>query len=267
MELYGLIGHPLEHSFSQQFFTEIFHKEGLDHHYENFDLSDLEQCLELFESHNNLKGLNVTAPYKETILHYLDGYDAVVEEIKSVNTIKIIPNGSRIGFNTDIVGFTTILEERRLLPEISNQSSISLKALVLGTGGASKAVQYVLRHQGIPYRTVSRDPMRGDLTYQDLHPETIQQHLLIVNTTPLGTAPDTEAAPNIPYEAIGPSHWLIDLIYNPVETLFLRRGRENGAHTTNGLSMLHAQAEASWQLWQTPLEKLNRQIIFKVSSR
>lgn len=267
MDLYGLIGHPLGHSFSQQYFSEKFRKEGLDHRYENFDFEDLEQCRKLFQEHHNLKGLNVTAPYKEKILNYLDGYDTIVDAIKSVNTIKILPDGKRIGFNTDIVGFTAILQENHLLSGTTSHQDVPREALVLGTGGASKAVQYVLRHQGIPFHTVSRDPRKGDITYQQLSPETIQQHLLIINTTPLGTAPHVEAAPDIPYEGIGSSHWLIDLIYNPEETRFLRKGRENGAHTANGLSMLLAQAEASWQIWQTPLEKLDRHILYKVSSR
>ena len=255
MIVYGLIGHPLGHSFSKAYFTAKFEREGLDCRYENFDLLAVEEVTELFHSHTEIMGCNVTAPYKEKILDYIDDYDAIVAEIKSVNTLKRMPDGRIVGFNTDVVGFDTLFE-RAFQERTPQQASLSdVSALVLGTGGASKAVQYVLRQRGIPYQLVSRNPLKGDYVYGTtgalLTPEVIKDHALIINTTPLGTYPDIEAAPALPYDAITSGHLLIDLIYNPEETRFLREGRLRGAHTCNGLTMLHSQAEASWQIWQT----------------
>ena len=261
MERYGLIGHPLGHSFSQRYFTEKFQQEGLDCHYSNFDIEEIESFPLLLEKNPDIKGLNVTIPYKEKILSYLEGVDAIVDEIKSTNTLLRIPDGRIVGFNTDVIGF-----EATLLRCYEHHDPPS-SALILGSGGASKAIQYVLRHKGIPYQIVSRDPQKGDLTYHDLNPVVLQQYPLIVNTTPVGTFPKTEEAPGLPYEAIGPSHCLIDLVYNPEETLFLKKGKENGALAINGLTMLHAQAEAAWKLWRTPFEKLKHYILFKDSAR
>lgn len=261
MARFGLIGHPLEHSFSQRFFTEFFDKEGINHRYDNYDIEDVHQFTSLFEGNHGLKGLNVTSPYKEAIIPYLDGYDTIVDEIKSTNTLLRLQDGRIIGFNTDVIGFATTLQQHLA------STPIPSSALILGTGGASEAVQYVLRHQGIPYLLVSRDPQRGDLTYSTLSPEDIGNHLLIINCTLLGTYPKIHLAPALPYEAISADHLLIDLVYNPEETLFMRKGREKGARTVNGLTMLHEQAKASWRIWQTPFEKMKDNILFKVSSR
>lgn len=237
LQRYGLIGHPLGHSFSKTYFTEKFEREGIDACYENFDLKDLNLLSSLLQQHPDLCGFNVTIPYKEAILPYLDELDPAAREVGAVNTVKVLNNRRLIGYNTDIIGINSSL---------SNPHS----ALLLGTGGASKAVQYVLRKHHIPYHLVSRNPEKSDLTYQNLTPEIIQSHLLIINATPVGMAPHCEEAPLIPYEAITQKHILFDLIYNPEETLFLRYGREQGAKTINGLTMLHAQAEASWEIWE-----------------
>ena len=236
MKRYGLIGHPLGHSFSKDYFTEKFRREGLDCEYENYDLPSLRIP--------KLCGFNVTIPYKETILPYLDELDPVAAEVGAVNTVKVLDDGKMIGYNTDVIGVETTL------PYVETPYyDVSTMAIILGTGGASKAVQYVLRKNNIPYKTVSRSKEKGDLTYQDLTPEIIQSHLLIINATPVGMAPNINEAPIIPYEAITPNHTLFDLIYNPEETQFLHYGREHGATTINGLAMLHAQAEASWNIW------------------
>ncbi len=243
MERYGLIGHPLGHSFSKAYFTEKFEKEGFDGCYENFDLADIGQLPSLLQQHPDLRGFNVTIPYKEAILPYLDKVDPVALEVGAVNTVKVLTNGQLIGYNTDVIGINSSLFT-------SHSSLLTLhSSLILGTGGASKAVQYVLRKHNISYQTVSRSKGKGNLTYQELTPEIIQSHLFIINTTPAGMAPHCDEAPLIPYEAVTQKHIMFDLIYNPEETLFLRYGHEQGAKTINGLTMLHAQAEASWNIW------------------
>ena len=257
MTQFGLIGHPLEHSFSQHYFTDFFDKEGIHYRYDNYDIESVDKFISLFETNHHLKGLNVTSPYKETIIPFLDGYDTIVAEIKSTNTLLRLQDGRIIGFNTDVIGFASTLKQ--LLATKPLPSS----ALILGTGGASKAVQYVLRHQGIPYLLVSRDSQRGDLTYSTLKADDISHHLLIINCTPLGTYPKVHLAPDLPYDAITADHQLIDLVYNPEETLFISYGKARGANTVNGLTMLHAQAAASWQIWQTPFEKMENNILFK----
>lgn len=232
---YGLIGHPLGHSFSKDYFTKKFEREGLDCEYSNYDLEDISMVRQL-----KLSGFNVTIPYKEAIIPYLDELDPMAKEIGAVNTVKVLPDGRLKGYNTDVIGFSVALHSILLTPH---------SALILGTGGASKAVQYVLKKHRITYHLASRDAKKGDFAYDQLTPEVIKEHLLLINTTPVGMAPNIDMAPAIPYEAITPQHTLIDLIYNPEETLFLQRGRQHGATTNNGLAMLHAQAEASWKIW------------------
>lgn len=242
MKRYGLIGHPLGHSFSKSYFNEKFARETLDCQYENYDLEDLGLLRPLLQQHPDLKGFNVTIPYKEAILPYLDTLDETAARIKAVNTVKVLEDNTLKGFNTDVIGFEALLDESGFKGH---------SALVFGTGGASKAVVYVLQKRGIDYHLVSRYANRGDYTYDLLTPKSIERHTLLINTTPLGTFPKTEEAPSIPYEAITPSHTIIDLVYNPEETLFLRRGRLHGALTFNGLTMLYAQAEASWRIWSS----------------
>lgn len=240
MKRYGLIGHPLGHSFSKAYFTEKFEKENIDACYELFDLSDLNELPRLLHNHPDLCGLNVTIPYKETILPYLDDLDTIASEVGAVNTVKILEDGKRIGYNTDILGLESLFSQ---LSTFDFQLS-----LILGTGGASKAVQYVLRKNHIPFHLVSRFAGKGDFTYETFTPDIVKKHSLIINTTPVGMAPHINEVPLIPYEGLTPDHVLIDLIYNPEETLFLRQGRFHGATTINGLKMLHAQAEASWKI-------------------
>ena len=271
MKLFALIGHPLSHSFSQAYFTEKFAREKVDACYENFDLSDIQELPGMLRERPDLCGFNVTIPYKEAIIPFLDELDPEAETVGAVNTVKVMADGRMKGFNTDIIGIEASLghviarEER---PKQSNLTrtktvqvgllrsarndvpdSCDMTALILGTGGASKAVQYVLEKHHIPYHLVSRTPGRGQFTYETLTPEVIQNHLLIINATPVGMAPHIEEAPLIPYEALTEKHVLFDLIYNPEETRFLQQGKAHSATTINGLTMLHAQAEASWAIW------------------
>ena len=243
MKLFALIGHPLGHSFSKSYFTEKFEREYIDACYDLFDLASINELPRLLASHPDLCGFNVTIPYKEAIIPYLDELDDVAQEVGAVNTVKVLPNGKMKGYNTDVLGLEH-LTSRFSLPN-------SQPALLLGTGGASKAVQYVLRKNGIPFHLVSRSSGKADFTYDELTTDIIKSHLLIVNATPVGMFPHIEEAPLIPYEAITNQHILFDLIYNPEETRFLRHGREHKADTINGIGMLHAQAEASWEIWRS----------------
>ncbi len=238
MKQFGLVGHPLGHSFSKAYFTEKFEREGLDCEYLNFDIDDLSSIRNIITEHPDLKGLNVTVPYKEAIISHLDELDSVANEIKAVNTVKVLPDGRLKGFNTDIIGLEKTLS-----------MAMAGSALILGTGGASKAVQYVLTKHYIPFHLVSRNPEKGDFTYKELTPEIVASHPLIINATPVGMALRVNKAPDLPYDAITTQHTLFDLIYNPEETLFLQHGRDKGARTLNGLTMLHAQAEAAWRIW------------------
>lgn len=260
MNLFGLIGHPLGHSFSKAYFTEKFERARLDCEYQNFDLEEISLIRQLLANHPDLKGFNVTIPYKEAIIPYLDELDETAKEVGAVNTVKVLPNGKLKGFNTDVIGLLETLGLRdaltalrtplgELLMCLLGHLSKPKQALILGTGGASKAVQYVLRKNDILFHIVSRTPGKADFTYEELTPDVIKEHLLIINATPVGMAPNTNEAPSIPYESIKPQHILFDLIYNPKETLFLKHGKEHGAQTINGLAMLHAQAEASWVIW------------------
>lgn len=240
-EQYGIIGYPLTHSFSPAYFTRKFAAEHIDATYTAFPLEDIAAFPTLLEQHPDLKGLNVTIPYKEKIIPYLDELSDAAAAIGAVNCIKIT-NGRTIGYNTDITGFT-----QSLVPVLGNNQ---VHALVLGTGGASKAVTAALEKLGIPYQNVSRSAGTGVLTYQDLTPELMQQYRLIVNTTPLGMNPDILSFPSLPYDALEPEHILYDLIYNPERTSFLSIGRQYGATIKNGQEMLELQAEAGWKIWQ-----------------
>jgi shikimate dehydrogenase len=244
MKAYGLIGYPLTHSFSEKYFAEKFAKEGItDSSYRLFELADINQFPRLLQSQPDLKGLNVTIPHKESVIPFLDELDEETARIGAVNVIKI-EAGRTKGFNSDYQGFKKSLESF-LAP------ASPVQALVLGTGGASKAVNAALRHLQIPYQQVSRSPQPGCLTYQDITPAMLADYQLIINTTPLGTYPKTETYPELPYQALTPQHYLFDLVYNPAETVFLRKGREAGAKTQNGYEMLVLQAEISWQIWNS----------------
>ena len=242
MRRFGLIGFPLTHSFSKKYFTSKFEKEGItDAVFELYELPEIAAFPELLIANPELEGLSVTIPHKQTILPFLDNIDPVAARIGAVNAIKI-SGGKLTGYNTDFVGFRDAL--KAFCPENS-----TLKALVLGTGGASKAVQAALEELQIGFLVVSRSPRQGQLGYGQLSPEIMAAHKLIINTTPLGTFPEVDTCPEIPYQFLVAQHYLFDLVYNPEETLFMKNGREKGAKTTNGYEMLVLQAEAAWQIW------------------
>lgn len=243
MKRFGLIGRPLGHSFSQRWFTERFAAEGLlDHRYDLFPLATVEELPDLIARTPGLVGLNVTIPYKQSVMPLLDELDPLARTVGAVNTIHI-RHGRLTGYNTDVTGFRETLE-----PLLDGATP---RALVLGSGGASRAVAYVLRAMGIKFRVVSRSRERGDLTWDLLDPAVIKVCPLIINTTPLGMAPEIEGHPDLSYEAIGPRHLLVDLVYNPEETRFMQLGRERGARAVNGTGMLRAQAEAAWNIWRS----------------
>lgn len=241
MRLYGLIGYPLTHSFSKKYFSEKFEKEGIkDCRYELFSIPSIDELKRVLSDHPGLAGLNVTIPYKEQVLSFLDDSNEVVKAIKACNCIHI-QDGKLKGFNTDVSGFEQSLTEK-LQPHHT-------RALVLGTGGAAKAVEFVLRKRGIYYKNVSRKPSVHSYSYEQLTNEILADHTLIINTTPLGTYPAVNEAPPIPYEAITSRHYLFDLVYNPPVSLFLSKGQQRGATIKNGHDMLVIQAEESWKIW------------------
>ena len=245
MQKYGLVGYPLSHSFSKRFFTEFFERNTLEATYLNFELSDLSQLPSTLVEHPELIGFNVTIPYKEAILSYLDYIDTQAAAIQAVNTVRITRLGDTVeltGFNTDLIGFRD-----SLLPLLRPQHT---KALVLGTGGASKAVVQVLNNLSISVQSVSREAKEGtSISYGQLTRELIEQYTLVVNTTPLGTYPKTEGYPEIPYEYLTNKHLLYDLVYNPPVTQFLQKGVDRGTSIKNGLEMLELQAMAAWKIW------------------
>jgi shikimate dehydrogenase len=236
---YGLIGYPLTHSFSPAWFAEKFAAEGIEAVYKAYPLEHIETIDDLLANYP-LKGLNVTIPYKNRVIQYLDQLDPTAEVVGAVNCIDI-RHGKRIGYNTDVIGF-----ERSLTPLLESHHK---KVLVFGTGGAAKAVNYVLDKLGIERTSVSRTATEHAISYSDLSEEIIADHTLIINTTPLGMSPDVNDAPDIPYAAITSQHLLYDLIYNPAETKFLQLGKHQGAAIKNGHEMLVLQAEASWEIW------------------
>lgn len=243
-KVFGLIGQTVSHSFSKSYFDEKFFREGLrDHHYELFPLSTIKEIQKLITDTKGLSGLNVTIPYKEQVIQFLDEVDPVAKKIGAVNVIKF-KEGKLKGFNTDSDAFFETLVN--WLPKDKK-----LKAIVLGTGGSSKAVQEALNKLKIDYKIVSRESSKGDLTYEDLKkkPALLEQSLLLINTTPLGMHPNTENMPPIDFEQITPNHYVYDLIYNPARTQFLQKAEIRGAIIKNGLEMLHVQAEKSWQIW------------------
>jgi shikimate dehydrogenase len=240
MNHFGLIGYPLSHSFSKGYFTEKFIKEGIQNaNYDTYPIEKIEDFQSLCKE-NNFAGLNVTIPYKQSIMAFLDEINKEAANIGAVNTIKFL-NGKKIGYNSDIYGF-----EMSLKPLLKSHHK---NALILGTGGASKAVEYALKKLDINYIYISRKRENNILSYEDLNEEIINTHHLIINTTPLGMFPNTQDAPNIPYQFLNQQHLLYDLVYNPTETLFLLNGKNKNAQIKNGLEMLYLQAERSWQIW------------------
>jgi shikimate dehydrogenase len=248
MKLYGLIGKTLKHSFSKQYFTDKFQRENIaESQYELFELTSASELKNLLTTQPTLVGLNVTIPYKQDIVSLVDTLDsASAGRIGAVNTIKIYPDGITKGFNSDYYGFKQSLED--WLKKL-DRTPHPMKALILGTGGASKAVAIALQDLYIPYQYVSRTSSSSSLAYEDLTQEILTSHQLIINTTPLGMYPSIEACPPIPYEYLGSAHLLYDLVYNPLETLFMKKGIAQGAAAFNGLEMLHLQAEKSWEIW------------------
>ncbi len=243
MRRFGLIGFPLGHSFSVGYFADKFAREAIvDASYENFPLETIEDLPALLREKSDLCGVNVTIPYKRQVIPYLDALSEEARQIGAVNCIRI-DRGRLTGYNTDAYGFRRSLETL-----IGTQRP---DALVLGTGGASEAVRFVLESLGIRYRMVSRSAGSDRLTYDELTREIVTEHRLIVNTTPVGMYPHTNEAPALPYDAIGEGHFLFDLIYNPAQTQFLAAGEKRGARTVNGAQMLIDQADKSWEIWNS----------------
>lgn len=244
MNTYGLIGYPLGHSFSRGYFTDFFAQQGIDAEYKNFELPHIEQLSEVLESEATLCGFNVTIPYKQQVFAYLDELDDAARTIGAVNVVKVIRRDGEIhlkGYNTDYIGFADAI--RPLLKPHHTH------ALILGTGGASKAVDYALRQLGLHTQHVSRTAREDIISYEELTPELMAQYTVIVNTTPLGMHPKTEECPPLDYTLITEQHLLYDVVYNPEKTLFLHRGEEHGATICNGMSMLIGQAKAAWRIW------------------
>ena len=253
MRQFGLIGYPLSHSFSQKFFTEKFLQENIvNAKYDNFPIASIESFAGLWKENPNLEGLNVTIPYKKEVIPFLQHSSAVVQEINACNCIRKF-NNELYGYNTDVIGF-----EKSLLPFLQPHHT---HALILGTGGASAAVQWVLQKLNIQFQIVSRkgnaieanNEMKAYLSYDQLAASVIESHTLIINTSPLGMYPNTNEAPPIAYEGITAQHHLYDLVYNPIETLFMKNGLAKGATVQNGLAMLHIQAEESWTIWNAKM--------------
>ena len=244
MHLYGLLGYPLTHSFSQRYFTEKFRDMGITeaYSYQNFAIPSIEQFPQLLNDHPFLKGFNVTIPYKKQIIPFLEEMNDAVREMGACNCVHI-KNGKLCGFNTDIIGF-----EQSLQPFLKPSHT---HALILGTGGAAAAVAYVLRKLQIPYLFVSRNADDQTIQYHQVDAALLKTYTLIINTSPVGQFPDIAASPDIPYESLGPDHHLFDLIYNPETTRFMEMGLQQGATVQNGYQMLVLQAEESWRIWNS----------------
>ena len=245
MDKYGLIGYPLGHSFSISYFNQKFQDENIDAVYENYEIPSIDALPEVLSSNPELKGINVTIPYKEKVLPFLDSISPEARAIGAVNVIRVSHKGNKTilkGYNSDVIGFTKSIEP--MLDKKWHQ-----KALILGTGGASKAIDYGLRNLGLETVFVSRYERPGTIQYKNITPEIVKEYNVIINCTPLGMYPKTEVCPELPYEAMDNHTILYDLIYNPDETLFMKRGAEYGANVKNGLEMLLLQAFSSWEFW------------------
>ncbi len=242
MNIYGLIGRDIDYSFSRTYFAEKFKNEDISAEYRNFDLPAIEDIEEVFVQTSGLSGLNVTIPYKQAVIPFLDGLDENAKQIAAVNTIKIDGN-KRIGYNTDYFGFSESLK-----PFLQPHHK---KALILGTGGASKAVAFALDRLGISFHYVSRTEGAEKISYSQLNEDIILEHTLIINCTPLGTFPNIKLHPDIPFQHLNSSHLIYDLIYNPASTQLMKLAENQGAVTTNGLRMLELQAEKAWEIWNS----------------
>lgn len=245
MQKYGLLGHPLGHSFSRTYFNQKFEAEKINAQYLNFDIPSIKDIKSILKENPDLNGLNVTIPYKEQVIPFLDDLDEDARLIGAVNVIKFTKGifGKKLkGYNSDVIGFKQSIE-----PLLDKTHS---KALILGTGGASKAVFHGLKQLGVGSTMVSRKPKEFCITYEEITAKTMEQYTVIINTTPLGMFPNINACPEIPYHLLTPKHLLYDLLYNPDETLFMKKGKEKGAVVKNGLEMLLLQAFAAWEIWQ-----------------
>lgn len=249
MKTFGLIGHRLGYSFSRKFFTDKFIQENLsDYEYVNFELDSIEEFPEIFHQGKNIGGLNCTIPYKQQIMPYLDEIDAEAAQVGAVNTVKITEkDGQRFlkGFNTDIFGF-----EHSLRPMLGEKHH---KALILGTGGASKAIRHILNKLDIDYvsATIEEQLFEKEIRYDAINEQLLKERLIVIHATPVGTFPNVDQCPAIPYEYLTPNHVCFDLVYNPEETLFLKKAKAQGAKTKNGLEMLHLQAIKAWEIWNS----------------
>lgn len=248
--IYGLVGLHLVHSFSENFFNQKFESEEINAKYVNFEIPHIDDFKRIIENNSNLNGLNVTIPYKEQIIPFLDEIDSTAKEIGAINVIKFITNHNGVtklkGYNTDVIGFYKSIKP--LLKPIHTH------ALILGTGGAAKAIAHGLKTIGLKFKFVSRTPNNEVLSYKELTPIVMDKYKVIINTTPLGMYPNINSCPNIPYEFISTNHICYDLTYNPDITLFLKKSKEQGATIKNGLEMLILQAEAAWEIWQQKIQ-------------
>lgn len=251
---YGLVGKKLGHSFSRDYFTKKFSELNLNYSYQNIELDNIRDIIPFVKENKNLKGFNVTVPYKEEIIPYLDELDPVAREVGAVNTVKVYDDGKLKGFNTDVIGFEKLLS-RDAINRV--RTSGMKEALILGSGGASKAVQYVLNKKNIPYKIVSRGFKLGirneelGMSYEEINSIGFEPYSIIINATPVGMFPNVNECLELPYSSIEARHVFIDLIYNPEETLFLNKARLKGASTFNGMTMLYEQAEAAWEIWRS----------------
>ena len=250
MKLLGLIGYPLGHSFSKPYFNNKFTQLGIanEWYYESFSIENIEKLHDILRGYPELVGLNVTIPYKQSVMPFIHKFDETAIEIGAVNCIRI-ENNQLTGYNTDAYGFEKSLLGLINTPNMESLLNLKLKALILGTGGASKAVAYVLKKWYIPFHFVSRSRSKTTLSYDDVDAEMMSTHQLVVNTTPLGTSPNTEGCAPLPYKFIGKQHFLYDLVYNPETTAFMKRGLAQGAKAKSGLDMLYFQAEKGWEIW------------------
>ena len=245
MKTYGLIGYPLGHSFSRGYFTDYFGREGIEAEYKNFELPSIEQLAQVLQTEPTLQGFNVTIPYTHQVFSYLSELSEAAQAIGAVNVVKVMRRDEGLylkGYNTDYIGFTDSIRPH-LKPHHTH-------ALILGTGGASKAVDYALRKLGLKTQYVSRTAREGIIAYDELTPELMAQYTVIVNTTPLGMHPKVDECPPLDYAQLTPQHLLYDVVYNPAKTLFLQRGEEHGATICNGMDMLIGQAKAAWKIWE-----------------
>jgi len=241
MRKFGLIGYPLSHSFSQKYFRQKFEDEGIkDACFENFSIPSITEVKDIVSNHPDLKGFGVTIPYKKAILEYLDDANDVVKQIGACNSVKI-SNGRLIGYNTDTIGF-----EQSFVPQLQPHHT---KALILGTGGAALAIEFVLNKLGILYQYVSRNISPNTIIYKQIDEDILDEYTVIINCTPLGTYPKVDECPDLPYDLLSERHYLFDLVYNPPLTAFLKAGATHGAIIKNGYDMLTGQAEASWKIW------------------